>query len=467
MSTTDERPEHLPQPHPVDPEGNPSVEPEGDLVAGGWMRIAAVAGFVAVLGILGGLPLLVVVLAVVFMIFMHELGHYITAKRAGMKVTEFFIGFGPRIWSFQKGETEYGLKAIPAGAYVKIIGMNNLDEVPPEDEGRTYRQKPYWRRMSVAVAGSTMHFLMALVLIYVLLVAFGRANPEAWTVTELSTGETVAEAFDASIPENQELIDAFEAGQSPADEAGIQLGDRIVEIDGQQITEFPDVRDAIVDHPGDELSLVIVRDGEQIESTITPGTVSDGEATAGFLGVASEIPDERVGPIAAIPATFEMFGEIVVQSVQGIADFFTPSGLSNFFDTVGESTSAESTPEPTLPTSTANAPANEDEGRIISIVGAIRIGAQGAEQSFAFLFGFMALLNIFIGVFNLIPLLPFDGGHVAVGTYEKIRELLSGQRRYMADVSKLLPLTYVVVFTMIALGSMALYADVLNPVDLQ
>src|SRR4029079_19291502 len=100
-------------------------------------------------------------------IVLHELGHFLTAKKAGMKCTEFFIGFGPRIWSFRRGETEYGVKAIPAGAYVKIIGMNHLEEVDPSDEERTYRRKPFWRRLSVAVGGSTMHFLIAFVLICV------------------------------------------------------------------------------------------------------------------------------------------------------------------------------------------------------------------------------------------------------------------------------------------------------------
>ena len=108
---------------------------------------------------------LIVILAIVVMITLHELGHFVMAKRAGMKATEFFLGFGPKLWSTRRGETEYGIKLIPAGAYVRIIGMSNLEEVDPADEERTYRAKPYWRRLSVAVAGSTMHFILAFVLI--------------------------------------------------------------------------------------------------------------------------------------------------------------------------------------------------------------------------------------------------------------------------------------------------------------
>src|SRR5688572_13910164 len=150
---------------PPTPEA-PIEATEGDIP--GKLGLAFLVLGALALGIFGGWPILVVVLSLVFMIFMHELGHYLTAKSAGMKVTEFFIGFGPRIWSFQKGETEYGLKVIPAGAYVKVIGMNNLDEVDPADEAKTYRQASYPRRMAVAVAGSTMHFLQAILLLFVL-----------------------------------------------------------------------------------------------------------------------------------------------------------------------------------------------------------------------------------------------------------------------------------------------------------
>ena len=136
-----------------------------------------VAGIVA-LGVLGSVSAVIVVIALLVMIFMHELGHYLTARSAGMKVTEFFLGFGPRIWSFNKGETEYGLKAIPAGAYVRIIGMHNLDPVEPEDEARAYKNKPYWRKMSVASAGSMMHFIMAALLLFALFATYGQRSED-------------------------------------------------------------------------------------------------------------------------------------------------------------------------------------------------------------------------------------------------------------------------------------------------
>ena len=164
-----------------------------------------VLGGVAAAYLTGVTSTVLVVAAIIAMIMLHELGHFVCAKWAGMKVTEYFLGFGPRLWSVRKGETEYGVKAIPAGGYVKIIGMSNLEKVDPADEDRTYRQKPYWRRLSVAVAGSTVHFIIAFLLLLVLFSVVGVPNYDR----EFSVGE----------------ISRLETGPSPAEEAGFKLGD--------------------------------------------------------------------------------------------------------------------------------------------------------------------------------------------------------------------------------------------------
>src|SRR5918994_3540664 len=145
---------------------------EPDYETGG-LRLALLVGAMAVAGLWWGWPVLLMILGIVVMIFLHELGHYVTAKWAGMKVTEFFIGFGAKIWSFRRGETEYGFKVLPAGAYVPIIGMNNLDETDPADEPRTYRQQSFPKRLLVVSAGSIMHFVQAFVLLVVLLGVVG------------------------------------------------------------------------------------------------------------------------------------------------------------------------------------------------------------------------------------------------------------------------------------------------------
>ena len=128
----------------------------------------------------------IVIVAMIVMIMLHELGHFVTAKWSGMKVTEYFLGFGPRLWSFRRGETEYGVKALPLGGYVKIIGMSNLEEVPPEDEPRTYRQQPFRKRLLVAVAGSAVHFILALMLIFTILVGYGQQQPGTVQVQALT-----------------------------------------------------------------------------------------------------------------------------------------------------------------------------------------------------------------------------------------------------------------------------------------
>jgi membrane-associated protease RseP (regulator of RpoE activity) len=428
-------------------------------------RLATLAAVVLALGILGGVPYVIVVLALVIMIFMHELGHFLTAKRAGMKVTEFFIGFGPRIWSFRRGETEYGLKAIPAGAYVRIIGMNNLDQVDPADEARTYRQKSYGQRMSVAVAGSTMHFLMALVLAFVGLLAYGEVTERSeqdWTISQLSSADDLQAQFaDVQIdPRLQQLLDE---GETPASLAGLEAGDRVVAIDGEDVVVFSDLRDYIQDHPGDTVTLTVDRDGDEFTTDLTLGALTDGDVSIGYLGVAHEVPVERFGPLDAAGRSFQVLGEFSVESVKGIGRFFSPGGLQDFTATVFSS--GEDVPEPNVVTVNDDSGSSQDN-RIISIVGATRIGAQAtSEVGIAALLRFLVLLNIFIGIFNLIPLLPFDGGHVAIATYERLREFGTG-RRYYADVTRLLPFAYAVVLVMVTVGAMALYADFADPIDL-
>ena len=228
----------------------PVMEPNEQRSALVRLALILVAAIVAAT-VTGVTKTVAVVLAIIVMIMLHELGHFLMAKSADMKVTEFFLGFGPRLWSVRKGETEYGVKAIPAGGYVKIIGMHNLEEVPPEDEPRTYRQKPVWRRLSVAVAGSTMHFLIAIVLLFTLVSFVGLVRYDRPT---LRVGE----------------ITKFTSGQSPAQRSGFRLGDKIVSVDGQAIGNWDDIPPYIRSHAGKQLTFVVERDGQQVTLTPTP-----------------------------------------------------------------------------------------------------------------------------------------------------------------------------------------------------
>ena len=419
----------------TDGEQTPDAAPS----PGGLLRLFIVIGSIVALAVLTSVSIVVVIAAIIVMVFFHELGHYLTAKWAGMKVTEFFIGFGPRVWSFRRGETEYGIKPIPAGAYVKIIGMHNLEEVDPEDEPRTYRQQPYWRRMSVALAGSTMHFIMAFVLLYGLLVFFEtpRADSREWTVDEVTA-------------------------DSPAETAGIEPGDRVVAIDGREVAKFGDLREVIGDRIGETSVVRFERDGRTIERTITIDEHPD-DSSRGFLGVSADIPEERDGPIEGIGNTFTEFGHIFKESGKALFSFFSPSSLGDYADKV----STAGTEDDPVDDRRSTRDRIEDEGnRFLSPVGAVRLGADMADSGLAGLFAFLVMINIFVGIFNLVPLLPLDGGHVAIATYEKIRSMISG-RRYYVDVAKLLPLTYAVVILLVTIGITALYLDLIDPISLR
>lgn len=399
-------------------------------------------GLLAFAGLAGGISLVVVILSLVVMIFMHELGHFLAARRGGMKATEFFIGFGPKLWSFRRGETEYGFKGIPLGAYVRIIGMNNLEEVDPADEPRTYRQQSYPKRMLVAVAGSGMHFLMALALLYAVLVTNGLEVDEAaadtdWTIEEIAAG-------------------------GPAEAIGLRVGDRILAAGETEFATWTDARLFIEANPGETFDFTVLRDGRTV---VVSGAIGarEGDPAIGRIGVArSPAPFIREGPVEAIPKTVTEFGSAMKLTVTSLVDFFSPSGLADFFGRLDGT-------DDTVPTSTgaggaAAASDASDEGRILSIVGATRIGAQLTDEGITGLLLFMFSINVFVGVFNLIPLLPLDGGHVAVATYERLRS--RGGRRYHADVGKLVPLTYAVVLVLVVIGVSAIYLDIADPVSL-
>ena len=421
--------------------------------------VALIGAFVA-LGVLS-LPVLIVVLGIVFMILMHELGHYITAKRAGMKVTEFFIGFGPRIWSFHRGETEYGIKAIWVGAYVKIIGMNNLDEVDAADESRTYRQKSYPRRLSVAVAGSAMHFLMALVLLFGIFALVGESVNQAETNAVIGAltepGEFAADVQASELEIDDDFAALLEAGEMPASAAGLQEGDEVLAIDGREVPNFKALEPMLLDKGGDVVAVTYERDGETLTTDVQVGWISNGEAERGFLGIGPATVTERMSPVTAAGRSLSTFAEITTESAKALARFFTPRGLSDFTSLAVNAGDDQPADAPVR----LGTGGNPDEGRIISILGATQIGAEAARTGVAELLSFFVLINIFIGVFNLVPLLPLDGGHVAVATYERIREI-GRKTRYHADVYKLLPLTYGVVLLLVTVGILAIYADLLD-----
>ncbi len=436
MSTTDLRPALS------DPTPGPRPDPTADKVKSprrAALELAlAVAAIVVVAMAAGAVDLLIVVVCLIVMVMVHEAGHLLAAKRGGMKVTEYFLGFGPRLWSFRRGETEYGVKAFPIGGYVKIPGMTNLEEVDPADEARTYRQQPFHARLLVAVAGSAMHFLMAAVLLFALLTLVGVPNGNQVQI---------------------QAVGPVGGRPGPAQSAGLRAGDVVVSVDGKPIAGSTDsLISAIKSHPDKPVTLVVDRAGTTRTLTVTPANgrtdreaevvAPSGTAPFGVIGVTLGSPNQRATPLHAVASTGTGLARITWGSVVGVAHLFSPSSVAQRFDEVGSAKAAN------------QAAANGT--RVTSIYGAGRVAVQAVQAGVGDLLLILISINIFVGIFNLFPMLPLDGGHVAIAVYEKIR---TGRSRtsYHADVARLMPFTYLMLLFLGVLFATSLLTDILHP----
>jgi membrane-associated protease RseP (regulator of RpoE activity) len=431
--------------------------PHGEIAGGAW-RLLLLAAAVVALGVFAGRGWLLIVSALTVMIFLHELGHFITAKRTGMKVTQFFLGIGPKLWSVQRGETEYGVKLIPVAAYVRIIGMNNLDDTPPVDEPRTYRQQSFPKRMLVITAGSGMHFLQALVLFVVVFSFVG-----------VPRDSDLAQRF-GSPPPSFNVTGLIPGGA--ALKAGIEEGDRIVAIDDAPVKVADDIGPLIAHRVGDDITVVVERHGDRVSLPLTVGRNPD-DASRGFLGVQmrdedlSKLPAITTNPANGIYQSALVTGTWISRTVGGLGSLVT-GGVGHLIDNVADG-GDKGTQGPVVSGSGKDAPTVQstpnDENRIVSIYGVARIGADASENSMADFLLLLALVNISIGVLNLVPLLPLDGGHAAIAIYERLRS--RGGRRHMADVSRLLPLTYAVVLVLGTVMVSSIYMDIVDPIGLR
>jgi membrane-associated protease RseP (regulator of RpoE activity) len=348
--------------------------------------------------------------AILLFVTAHEAGHFAAAKATGMKATEFFFGFGPKIWSTKKGETEYGIKALPLGGYVRIIGMNPLEEVSPDDLGRTYREKKFWEKSVVVLAGVGTNFLIAFVMFWGLFIANG--------VNEL-------------VP----VVGNVVAG-SPAEDAGMLEGDRILAVGDETVGAWADATSYLADHgPGavtvtvDRAGAVLSLEAELIES--------DSVAGAGYLGVSATIENVAVGPIGAIGTAGQAVWGGIEDTFRSLYQMFRPSSLAQYFGVLGGDTD--------IP----------DEIRPVSPIGIVSIGSQA--QNAAGFFGILAYINVILATINLLPLFPLDGGHFAVAVYEKI----SGRQ---ANIRKLMPVAAAVIGTLFFLGFVAIILDIVDPI---
>ncbi len=402
------------------------------------IKLAVAVAAIVALGIFThSLITIAVIAALIAMVMIHELGHFITAKVSGMKVTEFFVGFGPRIWSVRKGETEYGVKAIPAGGYVRILGMNSMDSVDPADEPRTFRQSSFPRRIMVGVAGSFMHFVMAFLLLWTLFSFIGVPNTAKVQIAAISS---------------------FDGQLAPAAKAGLQPGDLIVSANGQKITSANQLAGIISKSVGKPVLLSISRDGKVITKAVRPVNASDvtisgqplrpaNKSATGVIGVELVAPIQELNPLAAVGTTFTNMWTYSVETVTALISHFSPHGISSYVQQLQN------------PSTQINSPGAS--ARFESPVGIVRLASQAAQSGMGPVLSLLFSINIFVGIFNLLPLLPLDGGHIIVAVYERLRS--TKQRRYHVDVMKLMPLTYLVVMVIVLLGATALYLDVTHP----
>ncbi|MFF5293377.1 M50 family metallopeptidase [Paractinoplanes globisporus] len=407
-------------------------------------------------------------LTILISVSLHEAGHMITAKRFGMKVTRYFVGFGPTIFSWRRGETEYGLKAIPLGGFCKIVGMTPQDDdVEPEDQPRAMWRFPVWKRTIVMSAGSITHFLLALAAAWVVAFTLGLPNTSypATAAAQLQQKPfiSVSECAWLAIPADGHECTPGEAGSvaSPAWTAGLRDGDLITQVGTTSVATFGNLNDAIRAQQPGKVPFTYVRDG--VTKTVDVALVSAERppvdnakgavtkvAVAGLGWDGDSVPGTiKYNPGTAVGGTFD-YGWFIVEN--------TFSSLGRIPQKV-----------PALWHSLTGS--ERDPDTPISVVGASRLGGEAIEHGVPELFlNIFITLNIFIGIFNLLPLLPLDGGHIAIAWFERARSWLYARLRKpdpgRVDYYKLMPITYAVILIGGAFTLLTVTADIVNPIQI-
>jgi membrane-associated protease RseP (regulator of RpoE activity) len=400
------------------------------------------------------LGVLLFVLALMLAILFHEGGHFATAKLFGMKVERFFLGFGRTIWSTRRGETEYGIKALPLGGFCKIAGISPYDpdgnfleaerprrqqhptaadgtttavaertEPPAPDPTpveRMFYSKPAWQQAIVLAAGSITHFVVALLLIYGLLVAVG---------LQINTNRI-----------SEVVGTAPNGATAPAVAAGLRAGDRVVAVAGKAVYDFDELRAAFAGTAGRSVRLVYERDGQRHETTIVPVPVRDGDQVRGFLGVRGSLEKRTFGPIAGAVESGRLFWEASVGSVKGLGQIIP--GLSDRLQPQNPSGQSSGGDGP------------------VGIIGIARFAGEAiaANQWVAFLL-LLIQFNVFVGLFNLLPIPPMDGGYLAFLAWEKV----TGRA---VDLRKVAPVAVVIVGLLVMLTVGLAWLDITNPITM-
>ena len=433
------------------------------------------------------------VFAILASIGLHELGHMIPAKAFGGKVTQYFIGFGPTLWSRTKGETEYGIKAIPVGGYVKIVGMLPPDKahagkveydaggnrvvtvrksntglfaqlisdaraaewetITAADEGRLFYRMDWWKKVVVMAGGPTVNLLIAFVIFAGLFATYGNPADEV-----LSPTVSRVEACIVPAAEDGRVCTAADP-VSPAQQAGLREGDRFVSFNGTAVHDWTDMQDLIRSNRNGAATIVVERNGHRVtlhtDTTVTPRPTNKDDPTeltpVGFLGVSPTVTYTTGGPVY----TLREMGGLARQSARALATL--PVKVWGVAEAIaGVKPRATDSP--------------------VSVVGGGRLAGETASahdfpltDKLVSLLGLVAGFNFFIGLFNFVPLLPLDGGHIAGALWEAARRAIARLRRRpdpgYVDVAKLLPVAYVVASFLLIMGVVLIVGDLVVPVQ--
>lgn len=361
-------------------------------------------------------------IALLAIILIHEFGHYLVARRFGFRVLEYFVGFGPKLWSFRRGEIEYGLKAIPAGGYVKIAGMNPFEnDVPLGDEDRAYGAKPVWQRALVILAGPLSHFLVAAIIFSALLMTTGETDR-----TRVSVISSVPAKLDGQ--------------PSPAAVAGLRPGDVITRV-GELIAPTPsEIGPYLSQHAQDTIPVQVQRGDQVLNLTVTPIVLHPGtDRQSVRLGI--ELGPQPIGFVPAIAGGVADVGKYARVSIVQIGHAFGPQGVVRVFRLLFE-----------------GAPRNQQD--VASVIGVgQQVGAIGSTGNWAAFLWVFAYVTLFIGIINLVPLPPFDGGHLAILLIEKVR-------RKKIDMRKVVPVSAAVLLFLGFFVISTMVLDILKPVPI-